>query len=73
MAAALNIADTDGSGLLEIPDATNARGLREVGCLPDAGPGLTEPSARLISHTEENHALVGNRRRRSAPRWSRAS
>ena len=28
----------DGSGLLEIPDITNARGLREAGCLPDAGP-----------------------------------
>ena len=42
VASALNLADTDGSGLLEIPDVTNARGLREVGCLPDAGPGLTE-------------------------------
>ncbi len=43
--AALDLAGTDGSGLLEIPDATNARGLREVGCLPDAGPGLTETAA----------------------------
>ena len=31
---------TDGSGLLEVPDFANARGLREAGCLPDAGPGL---------------------------------
>ena len=38
-----DVAGTDGSGLLEIPDTTNARGLREAGCLPDAGPGL-EPS-----------------------------
>ncbi|MGZ8406945.1 MAG: molybdenum cofactor biosynthesis protein MoaE, partial [Caulobacteraceae bacterium] len=30
------------SGLIEIPDVSNARGLREVGCLPDSGPGLTE-------------------------------
>jgi NADH-quinone oxidoreductase subunit G len=45
VAAALNVAETDGSGLLEIPEATNARGLREVGCLPDAGPGLTATAA----------------------------
>ncbi|HWW67474.1 MAG TPA: NADH-quinone oxidoreductase subunit NuoG [Solirubrobacterales bacterium] len=43
--AALNIATTEGSGLLEIPDVTNARGLREVGCLPDTGPGLTATAA----------------------------
>ena len=30
--------------LLEVPETTNARGLREVGCLPDAGPGLSEAS-----------------------------
>jgi NADH-quinone oxidoreductase subunit G len=29
-----------GAGILEIPAATNGRGLREVGVLPDAGPGL---------------------------------
>ena len=28
--------------LLEVPEAANARGLREVGCVPDAGPGLSE-------------------------------
>ncbi len=32
--------DEDGAGLLEVPDTTNARGLREVGCLPGIGPGL---------------------------------
>jgi NADH-quinone oxidoreductase subunit G len=32
--------DADGAGLIEVPDATNARGLREVGCLPGIGPGL---------------------------------
>jgi NADH-quinone oxidoreductase subunit G len=42
-ASALGLDKQDGSGLLEIPDATNARGLREAGCLPDAGPGLGEP------------------------------
>jgi NADH-quinone oxidoreductase subunit G len=44
LAAALGLADKDGSGLLEIPDFANARGLREAGCLPDAGPGLAETS-----------------------------
>jgi NADH-quinone oxidoreductase subunit G len=31
-----------GAKLLEVPDGANNRGLREVGCLPDAGPGLSE-------------------------------
>ena len=35
-------ASADGAGLLEVPERTNARGLREVGCLPVAGPGLAE-------------------------------
>jgi NADH-quinone oxidoreductase subunit G len=30
--------------LLEVPDGANGRGLREVGCLPIAGPGLSEAS-----------------------------
>jgi NADH-quinone oxidoreductase subunit G len=45
LASALSLASTDGSGLLEVPELTNARGLREVGCLPDAGPGLTATAA----------------------------
>ena len=40
LAAALDLAGKEGSGLLEIPETANARGLREVGCLPDARPGL---------------------------------
>ncbi len=40
--AALDLAAKDGSGLLEIPELANARGLREAGCLPDAGPGISE-------------------------------
>jgi NADH-quinone oxidoreductase subunit G len=28
--------------LIELPAGTNARGLREVGCLPNLGPGLSE-------------------------------
>jgi NADH-quinone oxidoreductase subunit G len=45
LAAALDLAGKDGSGLLEVPELSNARGLREAGCLPDAGPGLTETAA----------------------------
>ncbi len=57
MASALDLASQDGSGLLEVPDFTNARGLREAGCLPDAGPGLTPPP-NSVSGTE-NGGRVG--------------
>ena len=33
-----------GPGLLEVPEQANGRGLREAGCLPGAGPGLTPTS-----------------------------
>jgi NADH-quinone oxidoreductase subunit G len=36
-------ASADGAGLIGIPDGANGRGLREVGCLAGAGPGL-EPA-----------------------------
>ncbi len=69
LASALNMGGTEGSGLLEVPDATNARGLREVGVLPDAGPGLSEtrvasgpsegPDATLVGKsTEEIRAAL---------------
>ena len=45
LAEGLGMSGKEGSGLLEVPDLTNARGLREVGCLPDAGPGLTSAEA----------------------------
>jgi NADH-quinone oxidoreductase subunit G len=57
VAAALDLAGKEGSGLLEVPEAANARGLREAGCLPDAGPGLT--SAALTTLSGANAALVG--------------
>ena len=34
--------DADEAGLLEVPGGANGRGLREVGCVPVAGPGLAE-------------------------------
>jgi NADH-quinone oxidoreductase subunit G len=45
IAAALGLADVEGSGLLELPTGANGRGLREAGVLPNAGPGLSEPTA----------------------------
>jgi NADH-quinone oxidoreductase subunit G len=54
VASAAGMAGTEGAGLLEIPDTTNARGLREAGCLPDAGPGLVETAAGMS--TEEIRA-----------------
>jgi NADH-quinone oxidoreductase subunit G len=59
VAKALNLADKDGSGLLEVPDVTNARGLREAGCLPDAGPGLSEASRAFTTISVANARPVG--------------
>jgi NADH-quinone oxidoreductase subunit G len=42
LADVLKLADVDGAGLLEVPSASNGRGLREAGVLPGAGPGLSE-------------------------------
>jgi NADH-quinone oxidoreductase subunit G len=58
LAAALGLAGVDGAGLLEIPDTTNARGLREAGCLPDAGPGLSETATGMS--TEEVRAALAS-------------
>ncbi len=59
LAEALKVAATNGAGLLEIPDFTNARGLREAGCLPDAGPGLGETRSALSTLSVSNAPLVG--------------
>jgi NADH-quinone oxidoreductase subunit G len=42
-ARALEMHQRIGPGLLEVPEDSNGRGLREVGCLPGAKPGL-EPA-----------------------------
>jgi NADH-quinone oxidoreductase subunit G len=72
VATALDLAGKEGSGLLEIPDLTNARGLREAGCLPDAGTGLSETRVALTPLSGEK-ASPARRPKRSAPRWSPAS
>jgi NADH-quinone oxidoreductase subunit G len=56
VAAATDMAGIEGAGLLEIPDTANARGLREAGCLPDAGPGLSETASGMS--TEEIRAAL---------------
>jgi NADH-quinone oxidoreductase subunit G len=58
LAGAVDMAGTEGSGLLEIPDFANARGLREAGCLPDAGPGLSETQSLVGKPTEEIRAAL---------------
>jgi NADH-quinone oxidoreductase subunit G len=45
VAGRLSLAGREGAGLLQIPAAANGRGLREVGVLPNAGPGLAETVA----------------------------
>ena len=41
----LGLAGRDGAGLLEVPNGTNGRGIREAGALPNAGPGYSEVEA----------------------------
>jgi NADH-quinone oxidoreductase subunit G len=45
LAEALGIRERPESGLIGIPGGTNGRGLREVGCSPDVGPGLSDAPA----------------------------
>ena len=42
LADALGIDKVETSGLIEVPSEANGRGLREVGCLPGAGAGLSD-------------------------------
>ncbi len=42
LAADLKLSEGERSGLIGVPELANGRGLREVGCLPDAAPGLGE-------------------------------
>lgn len=52
LADALGVADRPESGLIEVPSSTNVRGLREVGCLPNLGPGLADAPATGMSAAE---------------------
>jgi NADH-quinone oxidoreductase subunit G len=59
VAAALDLAGKDGSGLLEVPELANARGLREAGCLPDSGPGLAEASPGMSTEEIREGLIAG--------------
>ena len=65
LAAALKLADRDGSGLICVPEEANGRGLAEAGMLPGAGPGLSEapggrdaPAIRDALESEELSAAI---------------
>jgi NADH-quinone oxidoreductase subunit G len=52
LAGALGVEDRDEAGLIEVPAGTNGRGLREVGCAPTVGPGLTDVPAEGMTAAE---------------------
>jgi NADH-quinone oxidoreductase subunit G len=56
-AGALGVADSPESGLIEIPAGSNGRGLREVGCLPNLGPGLADAGETGLGSGEVRDAL----------------
>jgi len=60
LARAIGIPERPGAGLLEVPSATNARGLREVGCLPNLLPGLVDSEVAGRDAAEIAAALGGD-------------
>jgi NADH-quinone oxidoreductase subunit G len=57
LARSLNLGGRDGAGLFGVPSTTNGRGLREVGVLPFAGPGLA--AVERIGRTAAEMATAG--------------
>ena len=53
IASSLGLGDREGAGLLEIPAGSNGRGLREVGVLPNSGPGYANLSGTPGRSAEE--------------------
>jgi NADH-quinone oxidoreductase subunit G len=45
LAGSLRLAEREHSGLIEVPEDANGRGLREAGCTPVAGPGFGDAAA----------------------------
>jgi NADH-quinone oxidoreductase subunit G len=56
---ASDAASQEDGGLIEIPAASNARGLREVGCLPNLGPGLGDVSEPGLSAPQMSETAFG--------------
>jgi NADH-quinone oxidoreductase subunit G len=59
IAESLGLRGREGAGLLEIPAGTNGRGLREVGAIPNAGPGYTSPASDGRGAAEIGEAAAG--------------
>jgi NADH-quinone oxidoreductase subunit G len=59
LALLLGLDAAPGSGMIEIPAGTNGRGLREVGCLPALGPGLTDAPGGLGAAQARDAAVAG--------------
>ena len=57
IAKLLGLADKEGSGLLEVPEAANGRGIRESGASANMGPGLRAVDAAGRSADEIRAAL----------------
>jgi NADH-quinone oxidoreductase subunit G len=65
VADALRLGEREGSGLIEVPEEANGRGLAEAGCVPTGGPGLGDvtegksaPEIRAALESEELTAVV---------------
>jgi NADH-quinone oxidoreductase subunit G len=58
LAGDLGVAGVDGAGLLELPAASNGRGLREAGVLPNAGPGLSELTEGAAAGARDVHGIA---------------
>ncbi|MFY9487181.1 MAG: NADH-quinone oxidoreductase subunit NuoG [Solirubrobacterales bacterium] len=56
----LGIAKTDGAGHLQVPVQTNGRGLREIGFVPNFGPGLTDAAGEEGMSSDEIAAALGS-------------
>jgi NADH-quinone oxidoreductase subunit G len=54
----LDIAGTDGAGMIEVPAGANGRGLREVGCVPNLKAGLADADTRGMSAGQMAEALA---------------
>jgi NADH-quinone oxidoreductase subunit G len=58
LAGDLELAATEGAGLIEVPSGANGRGLREVGCVPNMKPGLADADERGRSAGQIAEALA---------------
>jgi len=62
LAGALGVGERQESGMIEIPAAAaNGRGLREVGCLPNLGPGFSEVAAETGDSNDVGALLLMER------------